>query len=165
MRSRWTDTDQFVYTDQKDDYQVCQTVCGLIQNLVPYIAIYTITTLTLLVLSYTLDGLRSQGITRVALSSYLVLLHQTVCSPKSYLYRFLPLRKTHDLNYLPSRFLLHETLQFERPLRSIPFTFTKYHDLTTSQVDSYFTDLFSTSTSYLYILPLLYQILQTLYIY
>jgi hypothetical protein len=47
---------------------------------VPYKVLYlrrdlTTKTLTLLVLSYTLDGLRSWGITRVALSSYLVLLH------------------------------------------------------------------------------------------
>jgi hypothetical protein len=80
---------------------------------VPYEVLYlrrdlTTKTLTLLVLSYTLDGLRSWGITRVALSSYLVLLHWTVCGPRSYLYRFLPhtSTKTYDLNYPSNRSLL-----------------------------------------------------------
>jgi hypothetical protein len=130
---------------------------------VPYKVLYlrrnlTTKTLTLLVLSYTLDGLRSWGITRVALSSYLVLLHWTVCGLRSYLYRFLPLRKTHDLNYLPSRFLLHETLRFERPLRLIPPTSTKTLRFGRPpksiylRFDSYLTST-STSTSYLPLHP------------
>ena len=109
-RYKWTDTNQQMY--RLEGLNNVRTRRLVVLYKVLYLRCDLTTKTLILLIYFTLDSLQSQSITRAALS-FTVPLHQTVCGLKCYLYRFLPLQKTHNLNYLLSRFLLYKTLQFD----------------------------------------------------